>query len=109
MRRLAKPGSLRIDLPLEAIAGLCRKWRIRRLEVFGSALRADFGPASDVDFLYTPADDAHWGLRFVTLVNEFREAVGRPVDLLSRIAVERSANPFRKQAIRSTAETIYEA
>ena len=53
-------------------------------------------------------DDAHWGFEFVTLCEEFEALFGRPVDLVSRRAVEQSDNPIRRQAILGSARTIYE-
>ena len=92
----------------ERVAELSRRWGIVRLELFGSALRDDFDASSDVDLLYTAEDDAHWGFEFVTLCEEFEALFGRPVDLVSRRAVEQSDNPIRRQAILSSARTIYE-
>lgn len=92
----------------ERVAELSRRWGIIRLELFGSALRDDFGSDSDIDLLYTADGDAHWGFEFVTLCEEFERLFGRPVDLISRRAVEQSDNPIRRQAILSSARTIYE-
>lgn len=50
------PG-VQIDLPMEAIAEFCRKWKIEELALFGSGLRADFRPDSDIDVLVTFAVD----------------------------------------------------
>ena len=92
----------------EGVAELCQRWGIIRLELFGSALRDDFSDDSDIDLLYTAADDVHWGFEFVTLCEAFEALFGRPVDLVSRRAVEQSDNPIRRQAILSSARTIYE-
>jgi predicted nucleotidyltransferase len=51
-----------ITLPMEQIAEFCRRWKIRELAVFGSFLRDDFRPDSDLDFLYTFVDDVRWTL-----------------------------------------------
>jgi predicted nucleotidyltransferase len=99
---------LELDATAEGVAELCRRWGIARLEIFGSALRDDFGRDSDIDLLYTADEGAHWGFDFVTLCEEFEALFGRPVDLVSRPAVERSDNPIRRQAILSSARTIYE-
>jgi predicted nucleotidyltransferase len=107
-----KPAGLElpgVELPYEALAGFCRRWKIVRLELFGSAVREDFGPESDLDFLYTFADDARWGWDIVTLGDELSAMVGRPVDLVSRRAVERSHNWIRRKAILETARTLYAA
>ena len=104
-----KPVNLRTELPLTAIEVFCRRWRIARLEVFGSALRGDFGPGSDVDFLYTFSPEAHWGLGFIDVWEELEQIVGRKVDLVSRRAVERTHNWIRRQAILDSAELLYAA
>jgi predicted nucleotidyltransferase len=109
MSTLAQPPSLRIPLPLEAIADVCRRWRIRRLEVFGSALRDDFRSNSDIDFLYTWEDDAEWAWEIVRLRDELSTLLGRPVDLVSRRAIEDSRNYIRKQAILTNVATVFES
>ena len=97
-----------VTLPIERIAEFCRRWRIRELEIFGSFLREDFRPASDLDFLYTFAEGVHWTLYdLVTMDQELAAIVGREVDLVSRSAVERSQNSIRRDHILSTSEPIY--
>jgi len=97
-----------ITLPTEPIADFCRRWKILRLAVFGSYLRDDFNPASDIDFLYVFAPDAAWGLEDLAAMEEdLASVVGRDVDLVSRAAVERSRNPIRRQRILDAAEPIY--
>ena len=86
----------------------CRRWKIRELAVFGSFLRDDFRPGSDLDFLYTFAADVHWTLFDLVMVDqELSAIVGREVVLVSRSAVERSQNYIRRRHILSTAEPIY--
>jgi predicted nucleotidyltransferase len=104
---LAQPENLRIDLPLQSIADLCRRWKIDRLEIFGSSLRNDFRPDSDIDFLYTAAPDARWGWDIVDLQQELSDILHRPIHLLSRRAVESSENPFKRRSILSEARIIY--
>jgi predicted nucleotidyltransferase len=97
-----------VTLPTELIAEFCRRWRIRELEIFGSFLREDFRPDSDLDFLYTFAEGVHWTLYdLVTMDRELAAIVGREVDLVSRSAVERSQNSIRRAHILSTTEPIY--
>jgi len=55
-------GELRIDLPLQQLAAFCQKWKIVELSVFGSALRDDFGPDSDIDFLAMFDPESDWSL-----------------------------------------------
>jgi predicted nucleotidyltransferase len=97
-----------IEVPDAAIAGFCRKWKITQIELFGSALREDFRPDSDVDLLLTFQKNDGWGLyEFVEMQDELEQILGRPVDLVERAAVERSRNPFRRKNILSTARLVY--
>ncbi len=70
-----------IDIPREQIADFCRRNHIRRLALFGSVLRDDFHPDSDVDVLVEFEPDARVGLRFFALEAELSEIFGRKVDL----------------------------
>ena len=100
----------RATLPMEAIEAFCGRWKVRELALFGSVLRADFGPNSDVDVLLTFADDADWGLFDLARIQRDLVAVfGRDVDVLTRRGVEASRNRLRRQAILSFAEVIYAA
>lgn len=97
-----------IALPREAIEEFCRRWRITELSLFGSILRGDFGPESDVDFLVTFAPEARWTLfDLVDMEEELGRLVGREVDLVTRRAVERSENRIRRSAILDTARPYY--
>ena len=94
----------------EALAAICRRHGVSRLEVFGSAARSgDFDPArSDADFLVTfePAVRDDLGA-LVELKDELDEFLGRPVDLVEREAVEASRNFIRRRAILRDAKVIY--
>jgi len=97
----------RAQLDSDILATFCRKWRIRELSVFGSALREDFGPESDLDFLVsfepgTPLDID----RLLDMKEELEALCGRPVDLVEREALR---NPWRKHEILTTREVIYAA
>ncbi len=70
-----------IDIPKERIAEFCRRNRIRRLALFGSVLRDDFTPESDIDVLVEFEPDVRVGLRFFTMEEELSEILGRKVDL----------------------------
>lgn len=74
-------GQPRIDLPLDRLAEICRRYQVRRLALFGSALRDDFGPASDIDLLVEFQPGARTGLAFFALQDELSAAIGRTVDL----------------------------
>jgi predicted nucleotidyltransferase len=100
----------RIDLPMDAIRDFCKRWKIREFALFGSVLRDDFRPDSDVDVLVRFSDDAEWSLfDHVHMQDELGELLGRKVDLVSRRAVEQSRNPYRRHEILTTAKTIHAA
>ena len=78
------------------------------MELFGSALRDDFGPDSDIDLLLTFEPDAPWSLfDFVQMESELEAVLGRPVDLVERTSIERSDNWIRRRAILGAAELLY--
>ena len=95
----------------EALAALCRRYGVKRLEVFGSAARgADFDPdKSDFDFLveFEPRGDIIPREQFLGLADALEKLMGRPVDFVERKAVEASRNYIRRRAILSHAETVY--
>lgn len=100
-----KPELALPDAPLRAFG---QRSRITELALFGSALRDDFGPNSDIDLLVRFAPDATPTLfDMVTMQDELSEILGRPVDLVSRRAIEASHNPIRRKAILETAKVIY--
>jgi predicted nucleotidyltransferase len=92
------------------ISEFCRRWQITELALFGSVLRDDFGPDSDLDVLVTFSSDAEWGLLDHYRMNrELITLLGREVDLLTRSAVEQSRNWLRRHEILSTAQVVYAA
>ena len=102
----ARAEHLKIDA--DKIRNFCRRHGISRLELFGSALRSDFTAASDVDFLATLRSDAHPTLLdWAQMQEELGGIIGRDVDLVSRRAVERSRNAYRRNPILATATSIY--
>lgn len=97
----------KVRLDKDAIQALCRKWRIRELSLFGSALRDDFGPDSDLDFLVSFDPDAHWDLwELVDLREELKAICGREVDIVAKEAMR---NPYRRKEILSNREIIHAA
>ena len=100
----------RLEVADEAIAEFCRKWRITELALFGSVLRDDFGPSSDVDVLVRFEEPVRWGLfAFGDMEDELAAILGRRVDLVTRAAIEESENYIRRRAILGSAQTIYAA
>lgn len=99
-----------MDLPMNEIASFCHRWKIARLEVFGSVLREDFRRDSDVDLLVTFKPGAGWSLfDHIEMQEELAALLGREVDLISRHAVEQSDNWIRRRAILESAEVLYAA
>jgi hypothetical protein len=97
-----------IEVPDQAIEAFCRKWKITQIELFGSALREDFLPDSDVDLLVSFESDAGTTLfDLVDMENEMAELVGRPVDLITRKGIEESENYIRRRRILGSARPIY--
>jgi predicted nucleotidyltransferase len=100
----------RVAVPYEAIAEFCRKWKITELALFGSVLRDDFRPDSDVDVLVRFAPDHHWTLFDLADMEDELEAIfARPVDLTDWDGVEQSPNYIRRKQILSTIEPVYAA
>lgn len=98
----------RIPIDQNKIADFCRRWRIEEFSLFGSVLRDDFRPDSDVDILVTFAEDVRYGLsELVRMEDELREIFGREVDLITRRSVEQSRNYIRRKRILQEAETIH--
>lgn len=98
-----------IDIPRDEIAAFCKRWKVTELALFGSVLRDDFGPDSDVDVLVKFAPRRTPGLAFVSTAEELSEMFGRQVEMLMRSSVERSQNSIQRQTILDSAETLYEA
>lgn len=99
-----------IELPREKIAEFCKKWKIREFSFFGSVLRDDFRPDSDIDVLVTFEEDArHTLFDLVHMQDELKQIFGRDVDLVSRRGIESSRNHIRRDAILNSAEAIYAA
>lgn len=95
-------------LPMAEIGKFCQRWRTRELALFGSALRTDFKPGSDIDLIVTFEDDADWSLLdHIRMQQELEALLQRDVDLVSRRAVEKSQNWLRRREILSTASVIF--
>jgi len=96
--------SVAIDYDKEKLRDFCRRWKITEFSLFGSVVRADFGPDSDIDVLVRFAPDAPWTLAgWLKMQRELEAIFQRRVDLIERDAVEGSDNRFRKRAILSSA------
>jgi predicted nucleotidyltransferase len=100
----------RISVDQEAVAAFCRRWKVAELSLFGSVLRGDFRPDSDVDVLVRFLADEHVGLFAMSrMQDELRPIFGREVDLVERAAIEQSRNYIRRKEILGTQELLYAA
>ena len=96
-----------IPIPAEAIATFCRKWKVQEFSLFGSVLRDDFRPDSDIDVLlvidpHHPPKPEEWE----TMDEELRSIFGREIDLVEE---RRIKNPFRRNHILSHRRVMYAA
>ena len=95
----------RVDLPDEAIAKFCRRHHIRKLSIFGSALRDDFRDESDVDVLVEFEPGQTPGLAFFSMERELSELLGRNVDLNTL----QFLSPYFRDEVLAEAEVEYAA
>ena len=96
----------KIKVPRSELSAFCRKHRIRRLAFFGSVLRKDFGPESDVDVLVEFDQNAKVGLiKFAGIEIELGELIGRKVDLNT----EGFISKYFRDRVLSEAEDLYVA
>lgn len=100
----------RLNISDEALAEFCRKWKIARLELFGSALRDDFSDDSDIDLMVTFAAGASWKFEDeLAMQKELESLIQRHVDIPLREGIERMENWVRRKNILSSARVIYSA
>lgn len=97
-----------LDIPHDRLADFCRKWKIVELSLFGSVLREDFGPKSDVDVMVVFAPDADWDyFDRPDMQDELREMFGgRPIDLVERRLIR---NPHIRHRALTTRQVVYAA
>ena len=96
-----------VRLDREFLAWFCRKWRVRELSIFGSALRDDFGPESDLDFLVSFEPEVCLDLTdLLDMEDELEAHFGRPVDIVEQELIR---NPWRRYEILRTREVLYAA
>ncbi|MEM9274990.1 MAG: nucleotidyltransferase family protein [Cyanobacteria bacterium P01_F01_bin.143] len=99
-----------IEIPIDKITDFCERWKIQEFALFGSVLRNNFNPNSDIDVLVNFSSDNSWTLfDYVDMQNELKVIFGREVDLVSKKGIERSQNHLRKNHILDSAKVIYAA
>jgi predicted nucleotidyltransferase len=100
----------RVSIPRKKLTEFCRRWKISELAFFGSVLRDDFHPSSDIDLLVSFNPRAKISLfDLVHMQTELKEIFGREVDLVERRAIEQSENYIRRKSILSNTKVIYAA
>ncbi len=93
-----------IDLPVEEIADVCRRYQVKELSIFGSILRDDFRPESDIDLLVDFLPDHGLGLiEYLQCQAAFTALFGRRVDLIQKSGLKR----FVRDEILGTSRVLY--
>jgi predicted nucleotidyltransferase len=106
----AKIANPNIEISYTALAEFCEKWNVTEFAVFGSVLRDDFRPDSDIDVLVTFAPGARRGLLVLAdMQQELADLFGRRIDLGTRDGVEQDSNLYRRNGILQSIEVIYAA
>lgn len=96
-------------LPIDnqALAELCRRHQIKELSLFGSVLRDDFGPDSDVDVLLVFEDDHRPGIdEYLAMQDDFEAFFGRDVDLVN---LKYLRNPYLRREVLKTRRVVHAA
>jgi hypothetical protein len=95
-------------VPRRKIAAFCKRWQVVEFALFGSAVRDDFSPQSDVDALVSFAPGSNWGLfEHAQMRQELKGIFGREVDLVTRRAVEQSRNTLLRSEILNTVKVVF--
>lgn len=91
------------------LARICKKHRIKKLSLFGSVVRGDFGPTSDVDILYELEKGQTESLsHFLAAQDALADLFGRSVDFVRRSLIEKSDNPYRRKSILEDERVVYD-
>lgn len=99
--------SPKIKIDHGRVVEFCKRWKVKEFALFGSVLRDDFRPDSDVDVLLGFSESAKWDLfDLATMYDELQLMFGRKIDLVEEGTIR---NPFRRQSIMSTREILYAA
>ncbi|MBV6391897.1 MAG: hypothetical protein KPEEDBHJ_01113 [Anaerolineales bacterium] len=97
----------KFSIPRKKIAEFCKRWSVTEFSLFGSVLRDDFRPDSDIDVMVSIDPKAHIGLfEIAEMMIELEGMFKRPVDLIEK---EGLRNPYRRSEILRTAKVIYAA
>ena len=105
--RMANLPGIAIDLPLEELRAFCERWEIVEFALFGSVLRDDFRPDSDIDVLVTFAPGGGPMLfDYVRMERELSALLRRRAEVVDRRALHEAANPIREREILRTARSV---
>jgi len=100
----------KLKIPENKIREFCKKWNVKELSLFGSALMDNFNKDSDIDILVSFGEDSrHTLFDLVHMETELEKLFGCDVDLVSRRGLEHSRNSIRRDAILNSAELLYAA
>ena len=100
----------KVSIPHKKIADFCQRWKVVEFSLFGSALREDFRPDSDIDVLVTFAPNTRASLfDLVDMEEELKNVFGRDVDLVEKESILRSENYIRRKNILENTKVIYAA
>jgi len=104
MNQTLQLGDTQVDIP--SLEEVCRRYRVKELALFGSAVRGEMGPESDIDIMVEFEPGARVGLiKFESLVEELESLAGRSVDLVTK----RGLKPWVRPKALKDARVIYAA
>jgi predicted nucleotidyltransferase len=94
---------------MNQIAAFCQRWHVTEFALFGSVLRDDFGPDSDIDVLVEFASEADLLADREEMRDELQALFGRPVDVVYRWVIEHDMNYLIRKSILNSARVVYAA
>ena len=101
---------IKVSIPRKKIFDFCRRWKVDEFSFFGSVLREDFHPKSDIDILVTFSPGTQYGLfDLVEMEDELKKLFGRDVDMVEKDAIIQSKNYIRRKNILENTEVIHAA
>ena len=105
MRAIAGCMSALGTVDATALSAVCERYGVAELAIFGSLVKGDADPESDVDLLYVLREGVHLGWAINDLADDLEAVLGRPVDLVSKRALHRQL----KDAVLAEARVVYAA
>ena len=101
-------ATVQLPIPKREIAAFCKRWKVVELSLFGSAVRSDFSPDSDIDTLISFSSQSEWSLfDHIQMKQELKELFGCDVDLITQRALEQSHNELLRAEILESAQVVY--